>query len=744
MIGSTLGRYQIVGKLGAGGMATVYRATDLTLGREVAIKVLPAEVSDDPDRLERFRREARALAALNHPHIVTIYSVEENAGVLFLTMELVNGQTLDKVIGGKPMAIGRVQEIGAAVADALSAAHAAGLIHRDLKPANIVVGNAGQTKVLDFGLAKSSPTSKSDASTHLGTQRGAILGTPAYMAPEQLSGQQADERTDVFALGVVLYEMITGVRPFSGPSTAELASAILRDVPTPVGDLRPTVPQHLADLISRCLEKHPSSRASSMIEVRAALRPNGELGASASPSVAVLPFKNLSADSDSEFFGDGLAEEILNALARISGLRVAARTSSFSFKGQSIPVSEIGARLRVGHVLDGSVRRSGNRIRVTAQLINAADGFQLWAERYDREIADVFDVQEDIARALADRLMVTLASPSPPRLVRPPTTNLEAYDLYLRGRALLYKRGRHVAEGTEHLKRAVELDPAFAAAWAGLADTFTVRGYFGDLAAGDAMPKALTAARRAVQLDPNLAEAHCALGIALLMWERDYQASRTAFERCLELNPDYTQGRCWYALFQREWVGGELREGVAEARRALDGDPLSAYAASILGMTLGVAGETAEGLQFARIGVDRDPAAMLSHWVLGLVAHWHREFQESVDAFARAAQISNRTPFTLSHQAIAWADWGRIDRARELHEELLVMRARAPVPFTSLAISAAAVDDLDAAIEFAHQACDEREGILVVFARNFPDLSRLRADSRFARVLARLALPELR
>ena len=741
MIGSALGRYQIVSKLGEGGMATVYRATDPALGRDVAVKVLPQEVSADPGRLERFRREARALAALNHPHIVTIYSVEETDGVLFLTMELLTGQTLDKVIGGTPMPIARVQEIGAAVADALAAAHAARLIHRDLKPANIVVGGGGQTKVLDFGLAKSSPVSKAEASTHLGTHRGAVLGTPAYMAPEQVSGHEADERTDIFALGVVLYEMVTGVRPFSGHSSAELATAILRDTPTPVGELRPTVPQHLADLISRSLEKNASSRVSSMVEVRAVLQSAGATATHTGPSVAVLPFKNLSADSDSEFFGDGLAEEILNALARIGGLRVAARTSSFSFKGLSVPVSEIGTRLRVGHVLDGSVRRLGNRIRVTAQLINATDGFQLWAERYDREIADVFDVQEEIARALADRLLVTLASGSPPRLVRPLTTNLEAYELYLRGRALLYKRGRHVAEGTEHLKRAVELDPTFAAAWAGLADTFAVRGYFGDLAAADAMPKALTAARRAVALDPNLSEAQCALAIALLMWERNYQASQAAFARCLELNPDYTQGRCWYALFQRQWISGELRDGVAEARRAHDGDPLSAYAASILGMTLGVAGETDEGMLFARLGVERDPDAMLSHWVLGLVAHWHREFQESVDAFVRAAQISNRTPFTLSHQAIAWADWGRVDQARALHDELLAMRARAPVPFTSLAISAAAVGDLDAAFEFAHQACDEREGILVVFARNFPDLSRLRADSRFARILERLALP---
>ena len=746
MIGQTLGRYRIQQKLGEGGMGAVYRATDPSLGRDVAVKVLPPEVAADPDRLDRFRREARALAALNHPHIVTIYSVEEIGGVHFLTMELVTGEPLDRLMAGRSLPLDRVQQIAEALADALTAAHDKGIIHRDLKPANVVINDSGQTKVLDFGLSKiaAGESSAHGSPTHLATQVGAVLGTPAYMSPEQVSGLDVDQRTDIFSLGVLLYEMVTGVRPFSGRSTAELASSILRDQPKPVGDLRAKVPAELSSVIARCLQKSAGSRFGSMSEIRQALKTRvaAATPADPGPSVAVLPFKNLSADPDGEFFSDGLAEEILNALSQVDGLRVAARTSSFSFKGQAVAAGEIGAKLHVSTVLDGSVRRAGNRIRVTAQLVDAATGFQMWSERYDRELADVFDVQDEIARAIASKLKITISGGAAGRIVKQSTTNVEAYELYLRGRALLLKRGRHVAEGTECLKRAVELDPGFAGAWSGLADTFTVRGYWGYATPGDTMPKALTAARRAVALDPELAEAHNALAEALLLWERDYAAAQASFERCLELNPNYTQGRCWYALFLLQCVQGRLQEGVAEARRAYDGDPLSAYTATICGFTLGVAGDSAQALTMARLGVERDPEALISHWVHGLTAHWHGQFEESVAAFTKAAQVSNRTPYTLSHLAMTYADWGKPDEARALHEELLAMRARVHVPCGTLAISAAASGDMDAAIDFAQQSCDEREPNLLILARVFPDYQRLRADSRFAAVLQRLALPK--
>ena len=356
--GDRLGHYTITSLLGSGGMGAVYRGTDTSLGREVAIKVLPSDLAADPDRLERFRREARALAAITHPNIVTVYSVEHVDDVHFLTMELVEGDALDRLIGGQPMPIERALEVARAVVDALMAAHDKGIVHRDLKPANVILSRSGQTKVLDFGLAKVSAgrhdTAK-DSQTFLVTEVGAVLGTPAYMSPEQVSGLDVDQRTDIFSFGVLLYEMLTGVRPFAGRSSAELATSILRDAPQPVQTLRATVSSDVARVVARCLEKNVASRFVSMADVRALLHgASPATAAGTGPSIAVLPFKNLSTDPDSEFFSDGLAEEILNALAQIDGLRVAARTSSFSFKGKSADLAEIGSKL---HVSDCSRRQ---------------------------------------------------------------------------------------------------------------------------------------------------------------------------------------------------------------------------------------------------------------------------------------------------------------------------------------------------------------------------------------------------
>ena len=743
--GTRLGHYTIVSLLGSGGMGSVYRATDATLGRDVALKVLPTAVASDPDRLERFRREARALASLNHPHIVTVYSVEHVDGVHFLTMELVTGRSLDLVSGGKPLPFERVMQVGSAVADALHAAHERGIVHRDLKPANVIMNEGGQVKVLDFGLAKVQlprEVEELDGATYPPTVAGVQLGTPGYMSPEQVSAvAEVDHRTDIFSLGVLLYELATGVRPFRGQSSADLAASILRDIPRPVSEMIAGAPSELVRAIARCLEKNASSRFATMAELHKALQPKSTGPAEETPSVAVLPFQNLSADPDSEFFSDGLAEEILNALAQIDGLRVAARTSAFSFKGKVTDIAEIGARLKVATVLEGSVRRAANRVRVTVQLIDVATGFQRWSERYDRQMADIFDVQDEIARAIADKLKVTLKSGESARLVKRATENLQAYELYLRGRALLIKRGKTVAEATKCFQRATELDPKFAAAWAGLADAYTVAGYFSMAPPGETMPKALTAARRSIRLDPNLAEGYCALGAGLLLWERDYAAADRSFRHCIELNPQYTQGRAWHSVFNLQWVQGRMEEGLAEAQRAVEEDPLSAYIASILAIALGTTGGRAEALESARLASQRDPDALVTHWIHGLVAHWCGAIEESISAFEKAAAVSGRHPYTLAHCALAHRTAGHIAGARALHEELKDLSAATYVSNTVLMVSALAVGDSDSAIDLALQACDEREPILILYSRTFPDLQPLRNDPRFAEVLRRLAYP---
>jgi len=515
MIGQTLSHYRITARIGAGGMGEVYRATDTK-----------PEMASNPERRERFQREAQALAALDHPGIVSVFSVEESDGVHFLTMQLVEGESLDRLIteGGLPLQ--RLLEIGAELADALAAAHDKGIVHRDLKPANVMIGKTGRVKVLDFGLAKvtapeARESSGSQLPTEAHTREGVVIGTIPFMSPEQVSGQTVDHRTDIFSLGVILFQVATGRRPFEGRSAAELASSILRDTPTPVGELRDDLPGDLGDVIRRCLEKDVRDRAQTAKDVHEELRALGrgiESGESvrapgpaasapaaddedSGPSVAVMAFQNMSADPENEYFSDGLAEEILNALTQIEGLRVAARMSSFSFKGKAADIDEIGAKLRVANVLEGSVRRAGNRVRVTVQLVDVSNGFHLWSERYDRQMEDIFDVQDEIARAVADRLKVTLAGSQTGRLVKAPTRNMEAYELYLKGRALLFKRGRGVAEAEACFRRAVELDSVLAPAWAGLADTHAVRGFWGMAPPEETMPQALEAARRAIELD---------------------------------------------------------------------------------------------------------------------------------------------------------------------------------------------------------------------------------------------------
>jgi serine/threonine protein kinase/tetratricopeptide (TPR) repeat protein len=738
--GDQLRHYTVESLLGTGGMGAVYRATDKVLGRDVALKVLPADMAADPERIERFRQEARAVAALNHPNIVTIHSVECDGETHFLTMELLQGRTLEGLVAEGPLPVELIVKIARQIAEAVASAHEKGIVHRDLKPANVIVDDSGRAKVLDFGLAKTRPALVgADAATVRVTRLGALLGTPTYMSPEQVRGSDVDHRTDIFSLGVVIYEMATGAPPFHGRSSAELASAILRDAPPAVSDVRPSVPSELARVITRCLEKLPSGRFGSMGEVVAALRPAAH-GHARAPSVAVLPFENLSADPENDFFADGLAEELLNALTQIDGLRVAARTSSFSFKNSACDVAEIGAKLNVATVLEGSVRRAGNRVRVTVKLVDVANGFQLWSERYDREITDIFGLQDSIARAIAERLTVTLTVAKSARLVKPATTNIEAYELYLRGRALLFKRGRHVAEGIECLQRAVSLDPGFAAAWAGLADVHSVRGYWGMAPPGETMPKSLTAARRAIQLDPHLAEAHGALAVALLLWERDYATADAAFRRCLELTPDYTQGRCWYALFNLQCVQRRFEKGVAEARKALAADPLSAYATAILALTLALAGQTAEALEDGRLATQRDPDSFVAHWSHGVVAHLHGAYEESIAAFVTAAAISDRHPFSLAYAAAAYADWGNKSDAEAMHEEALRRSECSYVPCGLLAVSAAAIGDIDLAIELAQEACDEREPGLVLLAR-IPYGRRLRQHPGFAEIRRQLALP---
>ena len=720
-----LGSFEIVAPLGAGGMGEVYRARDLRLGREVALKVLPGEVADSPDRLARFEREARTVASLNHPNIVVLYSFENVDGTHFLTMELIEGQSLDRHVLREGLPISRVLELGIALADALTAAHEKGVVHRDLKPANVMLTTEGRVKVLDFGLAKSAEPKPALDTTQAPTMTtplsvpGQVLGTMPYMAPEQVRGETADARSDLFSLGIMLYELATGRRPFTGDDPASLISSILRDDPPTVTNLNPALPAEFAKLVERCLAKAANDRFQSARDVRTALEhiprtiaPQGNevravtpgsvsapASASSSPSIAVLPFRNLSADPENEYFSDGITEELLNSLAQLRGLKVAARTSSFAFKNHGADLRTIAASLGVGALLEGSVRRQGQRVRITAQLVNASDGYQLWSESFDRQLDDVFAIQADIAERVANALRVTLLQSDAARLRSPDTRNAAAYDAYLRGLQQMATFGvETVLEAARSFQRATELDPQFAKAHAGIANAYLF-GYETSAIPLDALLRvAEPAADVAMRLDPGLSEAHAALG-GLLAVKRDPVGARQAFRRALELNPGNTHASHLYGTFL--WHHWQLEEMIEVYDRALRIDPLDASLHGFHGFgleTMGrlddaeaafararstdplnpagyymggmfvfdMRGDAAEASQLLRRSTEVDPAdpellAWLAHVLLTLGEH-----AMAIEASQRAVKLGPSNGLAFSTRALVHLQVGEVAEALEL------------------------------------------------------------------------------
>jgi len=750
MIGQTISHYRILEELGRGGMGVVYKAEDTRLHRFVALKFLPDEVARDPQALARFQREAQAASALNHPNICTIHDMGEENGLVFIAMEFLEGVTLKYLVAGHLMELDRLLEISSEVAGALAAAHAKSIIHRDITPTNIFVTKGGQVKILDFGLAKVvlSSGDADDAATLTLTNLGMVVGTLPYMSPEQLQGGYVDRRTDIFSLGAVVYEMATGFRPFPGTSSIEISSSILRDVPRPVTELRADLPAGLQRILDRCLAKEVAERYSSGRELHEALERlrreiiSGEhsdkpTGIGATASIAVLPFANLSADPENEFFADGITEEIINALTQIEDLRVAARTSAFSFKNKHVDLRIVGDRLNVKTVLEGSVRKAGNRLRIMAELINVADGYHIWSERYDRELKDIFEVQDDIARAIADRLKVALKSGQEPS-VKAGTSNLEAYQLYLKGRILLYRRGLDIRRATQCFERAVALDSRYALAWSGLADARNMLGLYGFERPEATLPLAKQAAELAVTLDPMLAEAHCSLACLSLLYDWNLLKAEQEFLRARELNPRYVQNLAWYALFYLVWARGRFDEAIAVASLAVDIDPLSGYAHAMQAFCFGHSGKGSEAVRAGKSAIELEES-FFTYWALQHAFHSDRQFEKAVAAGETAFAVSGRHPFAMSAQTVIFADWDRVTEAKALYAELVARTASGYVQPSHLAIAASAAGDLDMALKHAREAFEIRDPMLMV-ARYWPDFRRLRENPRFKEVLASIGL----
>ncbi|HSY64913.1 MAG TPA: protein kinase [Terriglobales bacterium] len=753
LLGRTLSHYKIVEKIGDGGMGVVYKAHDTRLRRFVALKFLPDDVSADPQALSRFQHEARAASALNHINICAIYDIVEQDLKTFIVLEFLEGRTLKGRISAESIPVGEILDFAFQVADALHAAHSKGIIHRDITCANIFVTTEGQAKVLDFGLAKISERSESDAvtGTIAQTEFGVVMGTLPYMSPEQVQGRSVDQRTDIFSFGVVFYELSTRERPFHGATSADLISSILRDSPKPATELRSDLPIALESILERCLAKDVANRYQFMKEVRDELnllRSNvgstflkGDRAAQNShQSIAVLPFVNMSSDPENDFFADGITEEIGNALGHIKDLYVAARMSSFSFKGKQVDLRDIGEKLNVKMILEGSIRQAGNRLRIVAQLINCADGFRLWSERYDRETKDVFEIQDEIASAVADRLTTILEGNPVRPLVQAGTKDLGAYQLYVKGRALLYQRGQAIPLALECCKKAVALDPRYAQAWSCLADAFNLLGLYGFLRPEDCFPHAKAAAMRAVALDPSLAEAHGALALVAMLWDWDWPQAESAYLRALQLNPRYVQARTGYGLFYLQWVAGRFEEGIIQARHAVDTDPFSGYAMSVLAMTYLSVDRFAEAKELAHRAVELDHGAYFPRAVLqgalGLLGH----FEESIAVGQSVLAMSGRHTWSMVTAALTYAYWGKTSDAKAIHRELLARAAREYVQPAILAASASAAGEADEAIVHAQEAYATRDCCLI-FGKHWSFGGILRRDPRFVAILDDLRLP---
>ena len=713
MIGQRISHYQVLEKLGEGGMGAVYLAEDARLGRKVALKILAPEMAEDPARLQRFEREAKAVAALNHPNIVTIHSVEEADGVRFLTMERVDGVGLDRRITSAGMTVNDFLEIAIPLASALNAAHERGITHRDLKPANVMVTRDGQVKVLDFGLAKRHGGEAGDGDnevTQALTQEGVVMGTVPYMSPEQVQGRAADQRSDIFSLGVIYYELLTGSRPFHGDSSADVVSAILRDVPRNVTEIKVELPNHLGRIVRRCLEKEPTRRYQTARDLLNELEELGKEGVrdqDQSRSVAVLPFADMSPEKDQDYFCEGIAEELINGLGRIGHLRVASRTSSFQFKGAASDIREIGDKLAVNTVLEGSVRKAGDRVRITAQLVNVADGYRLWSDRYDRELKDVFAIQDEIAESIVKALQVTLSPRERRAIQNVATRDVEAYEYYLRGRKYFYEMRKTSFEYARRMyESAIEVDPSYALAYTGIADCCSFL-YMYNESSKENRELADQASAKALELDPDLAEAHASRGLALSLGKR-FKESTAEFETATRLNPKLFDA---YYFWARDCMAqGNLEKAAELFRKASEVRPEDYQAPLIL------------------VGVLRGlgaPEAELS-----------AAAQHAIKTVTEYVKFNPGDARALNLGAISLIEVGQREKGLDWSRQAIAIDPTEPQVLYNSACVHAVAGEADRAIQYLENAVDNGYGHWD-WLENDPDFESLRDDPRFQALLAR-------
>jgi eukaryotic-like serine/threonine-protein kinase len=752
MIGQTLGHYRIIEKIGEGGMGVVYHAHDERLDRDVALKILPASLGADEVPRERLLDEARIASALNHPHICTVYEVGEDNGLAYIAMEFVRGRPLSAVIPRDGLPAETVVRYGTQIAEALAHAHQRGIIHCDLKSSNVVMTSEGRAKVLDFGLAKRLRHKKPDAATqsHLAFEEDqAIAGTLPYLAPEVLRGEPARAQSDIWALGVMLYEMATGVRPFRGDTAFALSSAILRDPPVPL-------PRHilagLRSIIQRCLTKELPERYEGASEAHAALQaiqPEMVISSPALPrrrsrraidSLAVLPFENLTSDPETEYLSDGITETLIHRLAQLPRLRVMARSTMFRYKGQPIDPQAIGRDLDVRAVLTGRVLQRGDALLIATELVDVADGSQLWGEQYNRQHADIFAVQDQIAKEISERLRIRLTGEDRKRLTKRHTEITEAYHLYLKGRYYWNKRTQEdIKKGIEYFNQAIEKDPSYALAHSGLADSYYLLAStaYGAFPSKEAFPRAKQAALKALQIDETLAEAHSSLA-GVLTNEWDWVAAEKEYKRSIQLNPAYATAHHFYAFYLAAL--GRLERALAEIKHAYKLDPLSLIINRDLGLIFYYARQPDRAIEQYQKTLELDPNFTLAHQALGrayLVKGMH---QEALAEIQEAARLSGESVVMSAALAHAYAATGQAAAARKILADLTERSKQSFVSPSSIAVIYAGLGDTENALRWLEQAFEERSvGLLTL--KVHPIFDGLRPDPRFQDLLRRIGLP---
>jgi eukaryotic-like serine/threonine-protein kinase len=799
MIDQTISHFRITEKLGAGGMGVVYKAVDTRLDRPVALKFLPDNMAQDSQALERFRREARAASALNHPGICTIYDIGAQEGRTFIAMEFIDGETLRAHIHGKALPLEETLKLGIQIAEALDAAHAEGIIHRDIKPANILVTKRGQVKVLDFGLAKLVPKGIARAHGDCGSNPGGesnseapdstsivgiISGTPSYMSPEQVRGDNLDPRTDIFSLGLLLYEMATGRQAFSGSTGGAIIEAVLTRSPVPARSINPDIPPELEEIINKALHKDREQRYQDAADLRAdlqrlergtdsswrvtqentesasisntsRLQSTGEHRAGNSTSqtatlravrvskiidsLAVLPFENASRDPEHEYLSDGIPGSLINTLATVPKLRVMAQSTVFRYKGRALDPQAIGRELNVRAVLTGRIMQSGGSLRIGAELVDVATGSQLWGAQYDRKPGDILAIQDEISNEISEKLRVKLTRAEKKRLTKRQTDDPEAYRLYLKGR---HHWNQWTEDGfykaIEYFQQAVEKDPAYALAYTGVADSYVLLGWNSYLPPKAAFPRAKIAALRALQLDPHLGEAHTPLSAVYWLHDWQWQEAEMEFKRSMALSPAHPTASHWYAEFLMTM--GRHEEAIARIKSSQELDPLSLIISVAHGWSFYHARRYDDAIEQLRRTVELDPHYPMTYWILGLLLRKMGNYELAIAEGEKGVKLSGGSYLMRAALAQTLATAGRRNEAIQILDDLTKLAAQkyvAPYFFAGIHIG---LGDSDRAIECLEKSYEEHSHWLLYLHLD-PGMDALRSNPRFQDLLQLVGLP---